>query len=81
MTIELYTQVALTVDLPRHGLKKGDIAYVIEHYAMPEGTEDGYSLEGFGIPIEGITVEVRESQIRSLNAQELEGIQQKYLPA
>lgn len=72
MTIELYTQVALTVDFPQYGLKKGDLAYVIEHYPMPEGQEDGYSLEGFGIPIDGITVEVRESQIRPLNAQELE---------
>ena len=40
---------------------------VIEHYPMPEGQEDGYSLEGFDIPIPGITVEVRESQIQPLN--------------
>ncbi len=47
MAIELYTQVALKEDLPEYGLKKGDVAMVIEHYPMPEGTEDGYSLEGF----------------------------------
>ncbi len=63
MKIELYTRVALKVDFPEHGLKKGDTAYVIEHYSMPEGEEDGYSLEGFGIPIPGVTVEVKESQI------------------
>jgi hypothetical protein len=40
---------------------------VIEHYPMPENQEDGYSLEGFGIPILGVTVEVRESQIQPLN--------------
>jgi hypothetical protein len=36
---------------------------VIEHYPMPENQEDGYSLQGFGVPIPGVTVEVRESQI------------------
>jgi uncharacterized membrane-anchored protein len=81
MTIKLYTQVALTVDLPQYGLKNGDVAYAIEHYPMPDGTEDGYSLEGFGIPIDGITVEVTESQIRSLTAQELDEIQHRSLSA
>jgi hypothetical protein len=65
--IKLYTEVALTQDLPEYGLKKGDTAIVIEHYPMPEGQEDGYSLEGFDIPILGVTVEVRESQIQPLN--------------
>jgi len=31
--------------IPAYGLKKGDNAIVIEHYPMPEGQEDGYSLE------------------------------------
>ncbi len=81
MKIELYTQVALTVDFPQFNLKKGDIAYVIEYYPTPEGQEDGYSLEGFGIPIEGITVEVRESQIRPLTKYELNQQQKNYLSA
>jgi hypothetical protein len=63
MAFELYQWVALTVDFPEYGLKKGDRAMVIEHYPMPEGQEDGYSLEGFGVPIKGITLEVSESQI------------------
>jgi len=33
---------------------------------MPEGEEDGYSLEGFEASIPGITLEVRESQISSV---------------
>ncbi len=78
MTIKLYQLVALTVDLPQLGLKKGDTAYVIEHYPMSEGQEDGYSLEGFDIPIEGITVEVRESQIRPLNDKELQELETNY---
>ncbi len=61
--IELYTWVALTEDLPKYGLKKGERAMVIEHYPMPEGQEDGYSLEGFAVSIPGVTVEVRASQV------------------
>ena len=65
--IKLYTQVELTEDLPQFKLKKGDIATVIEYYPMAEDQEDGYSLEGFDIAIEGITVEVKESQIKPIN--------------
>jgi hypothetical protein len=68
MAFELFSWVALTIDLPQYGLRKGDRAIVIEHYAMPQGQEDGYSLEGFGIPIEGITVEVTASQIEPATA-------------
>jgi len=67
MMIELYTQVALRVDLPQYGLKKGDVAYAMEHYSMPEGEEDGYSLEGFDTSIPSITLEVRESQISPIS--------------
>lgn len=58
---ELFTQVALHEDIPKYGLKKGDIGTIVEYYAMPEDEEDGYSLEGFDI--ENITVEVTESQL------------------
>ncbi|MEO1094311.1 MAG: DUF4926 domain-containing protein [Cyanobacteria bacterium J06638_28] len=57
----LFSQVALAIDLPEHDLKRGAIATVVEHYPMPEGTEDGYSLEGFEVP--NVTVEVATSQI------------------
>ena len=53
--------------MPEYRLKKSDTAIVIEHYPMPKNQEDGYSLEGFGIPILGVTVEVRESQTQPLN--------------
>ena len=66
MSFQLYTYIALKEDLPEYGLKKGQIGMVIEHYEMPEDEEDGYSLEGFGIDIPGITVEVSESQIYSI---------------
>ncbi|WP_445636707.1 DUF4926 domain-containing protein [Nostoc sp. DSM 114161] len=56
----LFSKVALTQDLPEYNLKRGDIATIVEHYPMPEGEEDGYSLEGFDLP--HVTIEV-SSQI------------------
>jgi hypothetical protein len=52
--------VQLTQDIPQFGLKKGNIGTIVEHYSMPEGKEDGYSIEGL---IYQDTVEVTESQI------------------
>ena len=66
MKFELFTQVVLREDIPKYGLKKGDRATIVEHYQMPEGEEDGYSLEGFNV--ETITVEVTESQIQPVQA-------------
>jgi hypothetical protein len=57
----LFSQVALAQNLPEHGLKRGDIATIVEHYPMPGGEEDGYSLEGFDVP--HVTLEVAASQI------------------
>jgi hypothetical protein len=61
----LFAQVALAEDLQRYHLKRGDIGTIVEHYPMPEGEEDGYSLEGFHVP--GITIEVAESQIMPIS--------------
>lgn len=60
----LFSQVALTQDLPEYNLKRGDIATIVEHYPMPEDEEDGYSLEGFNLP--HVTLEVAASQIISI---------------
>jgi hypothetical protein len=57
----LFSQVVLAEDLPQHNLKRGDSATIVEHYPMPDGEEDGYSLEGFNVP--QVTVEVAASQI------------------
>ncbi len=56
----LFSQVALTEDLPEYQLKRGDIATIVEYYPM-DNQEDGYSLEGFDVP--HITIEVAASQI------------------
>ena len=60
-TYPLFLQVALTEDIPKQGLKQGDVATVVEHYAQPDGQEDGYSLEG--LSSSDITIEVSASQI------------------
>jgi Domain of unknown function (DUF4926) len=57
----LFAQVALAQDIPEHHLKRGAVATIVEHYPMPDGEEDGYSLEGFDLP--NVTLEVAESQI------------------
>lgn len=61
MKYPLFSQVALAQDLPQYNLKRGDMATIVEYYPMPEGEEDGYSLEGFNLP--QVTIEVAASQI------------------
>ncbi len=46
MKFELYTDVALTCDLPEHRLRRGDIVKLVDHHIAPDGTE-GYSIEVF----------------------------------
>jgi hypothetical protein len=47
MKHKLFTRVALKVDLPKHGLYRGDVATVVEHHPRPRRQEPGYSLEVF----------------------------------
>jgi hypothetical protein len=75
-TYPLFSQVALVEDLPEHHLKRGDVATIVEHYPMPEGEDDGYSLEGFDVP--NVTIEVASSQIVPIDQwQQEEAILQK----
>ena len=46
MRFDLYTDVALTCDLPEHRLRRGDIVKLVEHHVAPDGME-GYSIEVF----------------------------------
>ena len=55
MAYNLFEDVALTKDIPEKGLKKGDVAIVVEHHPVP-GKEDGYSLEIFNALGETISV-------------------------
>jgi len=59
MTFELYKQVALARDIPADGLRKGDIATVVDRHPSPEsGGEEGYSIEVFNAIGETIVVTV-----------------------
>ncbi|XGV96841.1 MAG: DUF4926 domain-containing protein [Leptolyngbya sp. BL-A-14] len=66
MKFQLFTQVALKEDIPALRLKQGSIGTIVEFYPMPNGQENGYSLEGL-IPQD--TVEVSESQIEAIVSQ------------
>ncbi|KAB8320709.1 DUF4926 domain-containing protein [Tolypothrix campylonemoides VB511288] len=56
MTLELYKEVALTLDLSEHQLKAGDIATLIDLVPHPTGGEDGCVLEVFNAVGESIAV-------------------------
>ena len=72
MTHKLFTRVALQVDLPKHGLRRGDVATVVEHHPARPGQEPGYSLEVFNAVGDTVAVvTVRESQIAPLTANEM----------
>ena len=72
MSYELFTRVALKIDLPQHGLRSGDVATVVEHHPGRPGQEPGYSLEVFNAVGETVVVvTVRESQIEALTPREV----------
>ena len=55
MKLELYTDAALTVDLPEYRLCRGDIVKLLDHHVALDGTE-GYSIEVFNAVGETMTV-------------------------
>ena len=72
MKYELYTRMALSSDLSEHGLRRGDVATLVEYHPGRPGQEDGYSLEVFNAVGDTVAViTVRESQIELLTADEL----------
>ena len=71
MKHELFTEVVLRKDIPGKGLKKGDVATVVERHAVAAG-EDGYSLEIFNALGDTIAVvTVPESMIDPLTKDEV----------
>jgi Domain of unknown function (DUF4926) len=44
MKYALFTEMALSRDLPEHGLRRGDVVRVIDDHRYPDGRE-GYSIE------------------------------------
>ena len=72
MAFELFSKVALAVDVPSHKLRKGDVATIVETHAGLSREEPGYSLEVFSAIGETLAVvTVRESQIEPLRSNEV----------
>ncbi len=71
MTYHLFEEVVLLEDIAEKGLKKGDVAAIVEHHPVTDD-EDGYSLEAFNALGETIAVfTVSESAIESLTENEI----------
>jgi hypothetical protein len=72
MKYKMFTRVSLKASLPKHRLRRGDVATIVEHHPGRPGQEPGYTLEVFNAVGETIAVvTVRESQIEPLKAKSL----------
>ncbi len=47
MTLALYQRVVLMQDLPKEGLRTGDVGVIVEHYPARADLPEGYELEVF----------------------------------
>jgi hypothetical protein len=56
MSIELYQRVILTRDISGEGLRRGDVATVVESHRDPSGNVIGYELELFSASGETLAV-------------------------
>lgn len=65
----MFSRVSLKASLPKHRLRRGDMATIVEHHPGRPDQEPDYTLEVFkavGDPVGVVTV--RESQIEPLTA-------------
>ncbi|MDI1251357.1 MAG: DUF4926 domain-containing protein [Lacunisphaera sp.] len=76
MKFPLYSDLALTRDLPEHRLRRGDLVRLVEHHVAPDG-EEGYSAEVLGAKGQTLAViavaagaleELREDEVLSVRA-------------
>ena len=71
MRFDLYTDVALTRDIPEHRLRRGDVVKIVDHHLSPSG-ENGYSIEVLNAIGETIAVTaVPESALQPLHKDEV----------
>ncbi len=72
MKFELFKRVALAVDMPQYGLKKGDVATVVDYLTSEITGEQGYALEVFNAVGETINViDAAEYELESLRSDEI----------
>ena len=76
MRFDLYTDAALSRDLPEHGLCRGDLVKIVDHHPSPNG-ESGYSIEVFNALGDTIAVTaVPEPALESLHKNEILSVRQ-----
>ena len=72
MTLELYSKVVLTQDIPEENLRAGDIATLIDIIPHPRGLELGCALEVFNAVGDTIAVViVPQSIVKPLSADQI----------
>ena len=50
MTLALYQRVVLTRDLPKEGLRAGDVGVIVEHHPARADVPEGYELATASVP-------------------------------
>ena len=74
MKIELFKRVALKIDISDEGLRKGDLATIVDYLPAKDG-EDGYALEVFNAIGESIAVVmVPESAVEPLTRDKIPSV-------
>jgi hypothetical protein len=72
MTFELFQRVVLTRDLPKEGLRAGDVGVVVEHHPSRGNTPEGYELEFFTATGQTVAVvSVPADQVREASDHEV----------
>jgi hypothetical protein len=64
MKYKMFSRVSLKTSLPKHRLRRGDVATIVERHPGRPAQEPGYTLQVFNAAGETVdVVTVRESQI------------------
>ncbi|WP_428666877.1 DUF4926 domain-containing protein [Runella sp.] len=72
MKFELYSQAALTIDIPKYGLQKGDVVTLVEFLEGDENLPNAYMCEVFNAIGDTIAVcTVKEDQLAQLSKNEI----------
>jgi len=77
MKYKMFSRVSLKASLPKHHLRRGDVATIVEYHPGDPEQEPGYTLEVFNAVGETVDVlTVRESQIEMLTAKSVLHVRQ-----
>lgn len=68
----MFSRVVLKTDVPEHGLRRADLATIVDFHPGVPGQEPGYSLEVFNAVGDTVAViALGESQIETLREDEI----------